>query len=387
MHLTHPDLVEALKPFSRLSEICLAHLLEAPEDGIKVAGIYCAFAPEEIIRAAGMIPVTLCGKDETPISIAERELPAALCPLIKSSYGYALSQTCPYFAASDIIIGETTCDGKKKMFELMGKLKPVYVMQLPYAHGNDAAKDFWRAEVVRLKKYIEQQTGADITDDALEYQIDLLNRRNEKLLALAEVMAVPVPPLRGRDILMVTESRNVAVDLEAYNMMLDQLLDTIAALEVSEKPQTSALSMPRILITGCPMGIGSDKVLALIEELGGLVVAQEHCGGLKSIFRHLPLGDDLVTAIADHYLGMPCACMSPNIHRMDYLEKLIQQFHIDALIDVTLQNCQPYTVEHTIVSERVENQLGIPVLHINTGYSPSDIEQIRVRVEAFLEMI
>jgi len=387
MHITHPDLTEVLKPFRRLTEICLAHLAEAPDQGIKVAGIYCAFAPEEIIRAAGMIPVTLCGKDEAPISIAERELPAALCPLIKSSYGYALSGTCPYFAASDVIIGETTCDGKKKMFELMGKLKPVYVMQLPYAHENISARNFWRAEVLRLKEYLEQETGAQVTDHALELQIDLLNNRNQKLMKLAEVMAQPVPPLCGRDVLMVMESRNVAVDLAGYNAMLDHLLGCIAGLEVSG---TGKSFMPRILLTGCPMGIGSDKVLALVEELGGLVVAQEHCGGLKSIFRHLQReGErtDLTTAIADHYLGTPCACMSPNSRRMEYLSRLIEQFHVDAVIDVTLQNCQPYTVEHAIVSESVERQAGIPVLHVNTGYSPSDIEQIRVRVEAFLEMV
>ncbi|BCS96960.1 2-hydroxyglutaryl-CoA dehydratase [Desulfoluna limicola] len=381
---THPDIIASLKPFTLLSETCQRHLAEAPENGIKVAGIYCAFAPEELMRAAGMIPVTLCGKDEAPIAAAETELPAALCPLIKSSYGFALSGTCPYFAAADVIIGETTCDGKKKMFERMANLKPVHVMQLPYAAESESAKEFWRSEVNRLKEFIEEQTGHTITDEALAAQADLINARNQKLMEIANLMARPLPPMTGKEMLMVMESRNVAVDIPAYIDMLDELLKTIR--KVTPKDATHSVG-PRILLTGCPMGSGSDKVLKIIEELGGQVVAQEHCGGLKSIFRHIEKESDMLTALADHYLGTPCACMSPNIKRLEFLLSLVRQFHADAVVDATLQNCHPYTVEHTTVAETLENQCGIPVLHVNTGYSPSDTEQIRVRVEAFLEMV
>ncbi len=384
MKATHPKILEAIKPFERLSELCLAYLAEAPEHGIKVAGIYCTFAPEAMVRAAGMMTVSLCGKDERPISAAERDLPAALCPLIKSSYGFAISDTCPYFHAADIIIGETTCDGKKKMFELMGKIKPVHVMQLPYAADSDPAKSFWRAEVKRLKTFIEAQTGKSITDAVLAEQIDLINLRNEKLMAVSNSMASATPPMSGRELLMIMESRNVATDIKAYNHLLDELLETISGLE-PEPP--SGKSAPRILITGCPMGSGSDKVLKITEELGAAVVVQEHCSSLKSIFRPTEKKEHLLDGLADHYLGTPCACMSPNTRRLDYLLTLIDQFHVDGVIDATLENCQPYTVEHVIVEREIEARAGVPVLHINTGYSPSDTEQIRVRVEAFLEML
>ncbi len=383
MENTHPAISEALLPFSRLSEICLAHLAEAPERDIKVAGLYCAFAPEEVIRAAGMLPVTLCGKDENPISIAESHLPAALCPLIKSSYGFALSNTCPYFAASNVIIGETTCDGKKKMFELMGMIKPVHVMQLPYSVDNNSAKTFWREEVIRLKRFLENETGKKLTDSSLYEQIELTNHRNSKLMTLAAVMTATTPPINGREMLKVMESRNVAVDIHNYNQLLDNLLEAIASVEV----ETPIKNKPRILITGCPMGSGSDKVLKIIEDLGGLVVAQEHCGGLKSIYRHIDSSSNLIHSLADHYLGTPCACMSPNTRRLDYLLTICTQFKVDAVIDATLQNCHPYTVEHRSVATLIEERAGLPVFHVNTGYSPSDIEQIRVRIEAFIEML
>lgn len=383
MENTHPIIAEALLPFSRLSEICLAHLAEAPERNIKVAGVYCAFAPEEIIRGLGMLPVTLCGKDEKPIPTAETHLPAALCPLIKSSYGFALSDTCPYFAASNVIIGETTCDGKKKMFELMGKIKPVHVMQLPYCADNESARTFWRDEVYRMKTFLESETGNTLTDSSLQEQIELINLRNAKLITLGEVMTANSPPISGRQVLQVMESRNVAVDIDNYNQLLDQLLSAIASVPADHPKKQK----PRILITGCPMGSGSDKVLKIIEELGGLVVAQEHCGGLKSIFRPIDTSTNLLQSLADHYLGTPCACMSPNTRRLDYLITLCRQFKADAVIDATLQNCHPYTVEHQSVATLIEEQAGLPVFHVNTGYSPSDTEQIRVRIEAFLEML
>lgn len=383
MENTHPAIAEALVPFSRLSEICLAHLAEAPERNIKVAGVYCAFAPEEIMRGLGMLPVTLCGKDEKPISTAETHLPAALCPLIKSSYGFALSDTCPYFAASNVIIGETTCDGKKKMFELMDKIKPVHVMQLPYSVDNTSARSLWRDEVNRLKIFLEGETGNTLTDASLHEQIELINSRNSKLMTLATVMTAMAPPITGRQVLQVMESRNVAVDIDNYNQLVDNLLSAIASVPL----ETPKKQKPRILITGCPMGSGSDKVLKIIEELGGLVVAQEHCGGLKSIFRHINPSSNLINSLSDHYLETPCACMSPNTRRLDYLQTLCTQFKVDAVIDATLQNCHPYTVEHTSVATLIEDTADIPVLHVNTGYSPSDSEQIRVRIEALLEML
>ena len=101
------------------------------EDGGRVAGIFCTFTPLEILDAAGFLSVSLCGMSGETIPAAEAHLPRNLCPLIKSSYGFALTDKCPYTYFSDLIVGETTCDGKKKMYELLGRLKPVYTLHLP----------------------------------------------------------------------------------------------------------------------------------------------------------------------------------------------------------------------------------------------------------------
>jgi len=99
---------ESISLFEHLRERSHLEFERVKESGKKVVGLYCVFAPKELIRAAGAIPVSLCGKNQDPIREAEAVLPANLCPLIKSSYGYARTDTCPYFDFSDLVIGETT---------------------------------------------------------------------------------------------------------------------------------------------------------------------------------------------------------------------------------------------------------------------------------------
>ena len=123
--------VEALRGVNSVA------IKEASEAGKKVVRMYCIFSPQEIALTADAIPVTLCGTTQKPVGHAEKELPRNLCTLIKSSYGFAITDTCPYF--SDVLLSETTCDGKKKMYELMGKIKPMHIMNLPQtAEDNDS---------------------------------------------------------------------------------------------------------------------------------------------------------------------------------------------------------------------------------------------------------
>ena len=127
------------------------------DQGQRVVGVFCSFVPTELIYAAGAIPIGLCAFTEEPIPAAEAHLPRNLCPLIKASYGFALTDTCPYFYFSDFIIGETTCDGKRKMFELLDEIKPTYVMQLPPSkvapHALESGRPKWYACAVSSRNF------------------------------------------------------------------------------------------------------------------------------------------------------------------------------------------------------------------------------------------
>ena len=169
--MTPEKLDTYIEPFRAFSEQSIADLDAWQEQGGKIAGIYCIYAPGELIRAAGVVPVSLCGKKQAPIKDAERDLPASFCPLIKSSYGYAITDTCPFFSFSDFLVAETTCDGKKKMYEFMKEFKPLHLMHLPYTQTGQAALDYWMSAFKHLEAFLTSESGQKVSNQELLSQI------------------------------------------------------------------------------------------------------------------------------------------------------------------------------------------------------------------------
>lgn len=371
--------------FNTFSEHCLAALEAAREAGRPVAGVYCIYAPLEVIRAAGAVPIGLCGKRQAPIQAAEEVLPASLCPLIKSSYGYAKTDTCPFFSASDFVVAETTCDGKKKMYEFLGRIKPLHLMHLPNDPSLPGALQFWLAEVGRLCGFLEAHGGSALTDARLLEEISLQNAIRDLLWDIVRVNADGAPILTGMQLLPVLESKSFMVEAGPYLAALRNLRDELRDMRTLGQAGVPA-HRPRILLTGTPVGKGSHKVLQLIEESGGVVVCLDNCSGIKGLDKPVETGGDLLANVARRYLDIPCACMSPNPGRVEAVLSLCRDFRIQGVVDLTWQGCHGFNVESRIVRETVEG-LGTPFLQVETGYSESDTEQIRTRVEAFLEAI
>ncbi|MFZ2447715.1 MAG: double-cubane-cluster-containing anaerobic reductase [Syntrophobacteraceae bacterium] len=377
---------EAMDIFDSWGERCLLDFEAAKDAGKIVFGIYCTFAPAELVRAAGAVPVSLCGKKQKPIADAEKILPANLCPLIKSSYGYAVTNTCPYFAFSDYLIGETTCDGKVKMYELLGRLKPLYLMNLPRSIEN-GSREIWTAEIHRLKEHLETLLGVRIGPDELRREIRLHNRMRRALKDLVYLNADGPTLLSSYDMMLVQETKSFAVDLESYIDSVRRLTREMRAIRDQNGP-SGAQQGARVLLTGCPVGKGSEKVVRLIEECGAQVVCQENCTGIKSFDLLVDEdGPDPLIALAHRYLQTPCSIMTPNQGRIELLGRLVRDFDADGVIDMTWQCCHTYNVESYRVKEFLENERGVPLLHIETDYSDSDTEMLRTRIEAFLEML
>jgi len=374
-----------IKHFINFSELSIADLDAWKEDGGKIAGVYCIYAPTELIRAARVVPVSLCGKKQDPIKEAERELPPSLCPLIKSSYGYAINGTCPFFAAADVLVAETTCDGKKKMYELMGRLKPLHLMHLPHTQEGEAALQYWLHGLRELAAFLTSCSGTPVTDEALHIQIAEQNAIRAELARVALLAADDRSPLTARDLLAVQESKSFSVHPEKYLAALTGLRrDLEAHLAQDGLP---ARTGRRVLLTGCPAGKGSDKLINIVEELGARVVCMENCTGLKGLTLPVEETGDPWEALARRYLQIPCSCMTPNPNRLDSLRDMAGAYRADAVIDLTWLGCHTYNAESTTVKRFVEEELGLPFLHVETDYSPSDTEQLRTRVEAFIELV
>jgi len=373
-----------MNKLQRITEENLLEIEQAKAQGRAMIGFYCLYSPTEMAVAADAIPLPLCGTRNDPIADAEEILPRNLCPLIKSSFGFAMTDTCPFFKASDIIIGDTTCDGKKKMFELLSRYKTTHVLQLPQNQDPETALPAWHTELERFKTIIESHTGKSLTQERLRGAIRLMNRERAARKALMDINRKLPAPLSGSQLLEIMFKVGFLTNKEKGIALMEEIV--AEAANNSFQSESSGNHRKRILLTGVPVGIGSDKVVKITEQCGADVVAFENCSGYKQAFA-VSEEIDPMSALAEQYLSTPCSVMSPNTGRFDLLGEMIQDFAVDGVIDLTWQACHTYNVEAFQVNEFVEKTLGVPTLHLETDYSESDTGQLRVRIEAYLEML
>ncbi len=370
----------ALAWFSDMIANCYEVATDAKERGRPVVGIMCEYTPREIIMAAGAIPVCLCGGSAATIGAAERDLPANLCPLIKSTYGYHVLQSNPFLEMADLIIAETTCDGKKKMFELMAQTRPTYQLELPQKPDDPDARAHWLRELRKLRTALSQRLGTRVTNEKLRRAIREMNRERRLRRELAALMKSDGPPLTGRELLSLKSSIScLPADLAQYQAALDSL---------PMRERTDLSGRVRVLLTGVPVVYGAERVVDIIEDRGGLVVCQENCTGLKPILDDVDeTVSDPMAAIADKYFALHCSVMTKNDRRLDALRRLADEYRPQCVIELIWQACLTYDVESYFVRRLAEDELGIPYLRIETDYSPSDSERIAVRVEALYETV
>ena len=388
----------------------------ARAQGRPIVGIMCEFTPREIILAAGAVPVCLCGGSAASIPPAEQFLPANLCPLIKSTFGYHVCGNNPFLQWADLVVAETACDGKKKMFELMGATKPMYVLELAQKADDADALEHWTGEVRKFKDYLEQRFHTRITEEKLRDAARLMNRERGLRRQLAGLLARDPPPLTGRQLSdFKSIISGIEADLQQYERAVQLFGDCaaspsqgpskvvaafgrkplnfripsgLAATLEQPCPPSSSLPQIRVLLTGVPIVHGAERVLELIEDAGAVIVAMENCTGLKPILDDVDLNEpDPLRAIARKYYHLPCSVMTPNTGRFDSLRSLAAQFRPHCLIELVWQACLTYDIESFHVCKLAGEELHLPYLKITTDYSPSDSARISARLEALFETI
>ncbi|WP_163428055.1 double-cubane-cluster-containing anaerobic reductase [Eubacterium pyruvativorans] len=377
------ELPEIFEEFSDQRRKSFLAVKEIKDRGIPVVGSYCTYFPKEIAVAAGAVPISLCSMSDEPIPDAEKELPKNLCPLIKSSYGFAKTDKCPYFHFSDVVVGETTCDGKKKMYEYMREFKDIVTMQLPQTQDEDAL-EAWKKEIRKLAAYLEQKFGTEVTEEKLRAAVKQQNAIRQGLKELSGVMKADPTPMSGLDLFNVLYGSQFKFDLDGIPAELSALKEQIRA----EYDPAAREKKPRILITGCPMGGATLKVVRAVEENGGVVVCYENCSGYKSYDRMVDEQDpDVWHALAERYLSIGCSVMTPNPNRLELLGRLCDEFHVDGVLEMTLSACHTYNLETHQIRNFVTKEKGLPFFSVETDYSQADIGQLNTRIAAFIEML
>lgn len=377
------ELPQIFEEFAEQKKQSFLKVKELKEKGIPVVGAYCSYFPKEIAIAAGAIPISLCSYENSTVIEAEKILPKGVCPLVKSSYGFAVTDRCPYFYFSDVVIGETTCDGKTKMYELMAEFKNVYVMHLPHTQSPQGY-ELWEKEIIGLKEYLGEQFQVIITDEEVRKAIILCNQHRRSMKRLCEVMKLDPVPVPGQSLFKMLNGYKFRLDLEDIAEEIDGITEKI----LSEYSPERMEKRPRLLITGCPIGGDTEKIIYAIENNGGVCVAFENCVGVKMLDMLVDEEDENVYhALSRRYLSMGCAIMTPNHNRIELLGRIIDEFRVDGVVDMVLQGCTSVSMEAVNLQYFIDEEKSIPYLNITTDYSPADIGQLNTRMAAFIEMI
>lgn len=378
------ELPEVFEEFAEQRKNSFLAVKKLKDQGVPVIGSYCTYFPQEIATAMGAASVSLCSTSDETIAEAEKDLPKNLCPLIKSSYGFAITDKCPFFYFSDVVVGETTCDGKKKMYEYMSEFKDVYVMELPNTQGEEALK-LWKSEIIRFKEYLEKKFDITITEDDIREAIKINNNVRRSLKGLYEVMQNDPAPIKGQDLFKVLYGSTFKFDKKAIPAEVDALTEKIKKEYAEGKMEAKK---PRILITGCPIGGATEKVIRAVEDNGAIVVTYESCSGAKSIDKLVDEENpDVYDAIARRYLNIGCSVMTPNKNRLELLGRLIDEYKVDGVVEMTLQACHTYNVETRAIRKFVNEEKKIPYINVETDYSQADVGQLNTRIAAFIEML
>ncbi|SHK35518.1 double-cubane-cluster-containing anaerobic reductase [Hespellia stercorisuis] len=372
---------------SEIHGIRPSELIEAQKNGQKVFGTFCVYVPDEVVLAANGIVTGLCGGSQFWVPGGEKVLPKSTCPLIKASVGARLERTCPFFRIADMYVGETTCDGKKKAWEILGQDVPMHIMDMPQMkRPQDIEK--WADEIKIFAKVVEDFTGNAITPEKLSEGIHVINERRKALKRVYDARKSKNIPISGKDALLMMQIAFFDDPVRCAEMA-NKLADE---LEQRNKDNVSVFpaGTKRILVTGTPMAIPNWKLHHLIETSGAAVVCEETCTGTR-YFENLvdetkTTLEEQYAAIADRYMGINCACFTPNSGRVDDILRLAKEYDVDGVIDVNLKFCCLYDTEGYTV-EKAMKDAGIPVLGIETDYTDEDAEQLRTRIEAFVEML
>jgi benzoyl-CoA reductase/2-hydroxyglutaryl-CoA dehydratase subunit BcrC/BadD/HgdB len=373
---------------SEVHGLRIKELLDEKSAGRKIIGSYCVFVPEEIVLAANATLVGLCSGADFAMEAVERLLPRNTCALIKSSFGFKLGKVCPYLESADMVVGENTCDGKKKAYETLGSLvNNLYVMDLPQVKS-EQGRVLLRAEYDRFKTTLEALTGVAVTAESLKTTIRTVNAKRAAIHRLSSLRKADPAPISGMDALLANQVFFYD-NPERFTTSVNKICDELER-RIAEEKGVFPAKTPRVLISGCPQAVPNWKLPYIVETSGAVIVGEESCVGERGT-RNLTeeTGDTveaMMEAVVDRYFKVDCAIFTPNPERTAHIEEMAKDYNADGVIHYGLQFCQPYLMESFPV-ERALEEKNIPTLRIETDYGMEDVGQLKTRIEAFIEQL
>ncbi|MDF1615062.1 double-cubane-cluster-containing anaerobic reductase [Desulfurivibrio dismutans] len=356
----------------------------------KIIATMCMQVPQELILAVGAHPLRLCSGANAYDQVGAEFMPAKSCPVIRATLGMLRVNQSLWGDTMAGIVVPTTCDQKKKACEELGDMGyPVYSLEMPAGKESDLARYYWQESVKQFAVDLEKMVGRRLTAAGLRQAIAKVGRAAALFRQLHGLRGNRPPIILGSDLFLVYNAYFFD-DIERWSRAVEVL---VAELEQRRQNGVRVTNRraPRLLFTGSPPIFPNFKVPVLVEQSGGIIVVDESCSSTRLLSDSVAYDqaslNDMVPAVADRYLKpCTCPCLTPNQDRLRKLVAMADEFAVDGVVYQAFAGCLPYELERRQVNETLSER-GIPMLYVETDYSPEDSGQLSTRVEAFIESI
>lgn len=384
------DIPQAMKPFLDVLRRVFVDLEDVSRSqGMKTVGTYCVMLPSELIWAAGAMPVRLCSGSYTAYTIGDDLVPRDACPLVKSVMGFGEIEVSPRYSNCSLMVIPVTCDCKKKLAGMLERLKPTVTLHVPSSKERDADMEEYVRELYRLIPILEEVTGRQVTPQSLAEAINQKDYAQYEMSRFLTYRQHNPPLLHGTQVMAVMNAFAYMPPLE-WAKCMRQLNDELEE-RLKQKKFAAKANRPRILVTGSPILYPNLKIPLLIEEMGGMLVGDETCMGERALYDPLTVTDrsfdGMMRALAGRYTR-PCTCptFTENRQRIFRIKQMIKDHQIQGVIYHVLRGCLVYDYEYPVLEEELEKE-GIPIIRVESDYNEEDVEQLRIRIEAFIELL
>jgi len=372
---------QELRAFLEISEAGVEneHLRSWLQEGKRVIGWLCTYVPEEIIYAAGLLPVRIMAEETIDLGEADGYLHPNICSFVRSCLASTLKNRYDFL---DGLVSGNTCDAIRRLADVWRSYFPppfVHILSIPHKIS-ETAIEFYRQELEQLKIKLEEFTGKEISEQDLADSIDLYNRSRDLLKKINGLRVHPQPLVSGAEMLAIVKA-GMLLPRPSYNELLERLLTSLPQRSPQEERR------PRIVISGSILD--QPQYLKEIEDLGCWVVADDLCTGSRYYWDLVEKNNKRpLEALASRYMSrVPCARMRPHIHRLQHLLQLVEAFKADGVIYEKIKFCDLYGDDYPMFKKGLE-QRGIPHLELEREYGTAGgMGQARTRIEAFLEML
>lgn len=365
-----------------------AELRKAKEAGVKIIGYFPGeYVPEEIIYASGAVPLCLIhGGDPVAVNAALSLTTRYFCPFARAQFGERLLKEKPYYNMLDLLVAPITCQHLRRTADLWEYYTEadIFRLGLPHEDNTEQGLKYYAAMLELLKERLEGLTGNKIVDEKLREAIDLYNRMRELLKEISLMRKASIPPLSS---LNFAKLNHASFYLDPAFMV--ELLTSVCTNLKQQRGEVPDGEAPRLILTGPNLAYGDYKIPELIEEVGGMVVAEEFCEGIRYYWENVEASGNLIQSLAVRYLEkrLPCAFMRPVAEeRTDFLTQLAREFDAAGFIWYQLKYCETYDIEYYFFAQKMK-EIGIPVLRLESEYDIADRGPLKTRIEAFIESL